>query len=313
MKKIIELARPGTFGQAGTKVTLQDLKEITETFSGSSPITLGHQLADWMPAFGKVLSVSLDTKDSSPALTGEIEMHDLLADAWDEGFFQGWSIGAPKGPDGKRYLHHLAVLGAIPPKIQGLRELGILMSDCPSQDIWTFGDIEDKAAFMARVNQEKEHLKWRIDDVKAILDRVTAWSLEMALTGVVPAEFKDQVQLLSDRLTPSLPDPEKTALQAKLSAANTRILDGAKADLQKSAEGRIPAGMIPTVMALADLYGLEETLELSDDQGKTHKLTGFELLKSLFESIPKPVIAGAHQLADTSETIIDLKGIMSRI
>lgn len=312
MKKKIELARPGTFGQAKTKVTLQDLQEITETFSGYSPITLGHQLADWMPAFGKVTSVALEQQDGSPVLTGEIEMNDLFADAWEEGFYQGWSIGAPKGPDGKRYLHHLAMLGAIPPKIKGLKELGIALSDCPTTDIWTFGDLEDQASFMARINQEKEHVKWKIDDVKTLLDRITSWALEMAVTGTVPAEFKDQVQLLSDRLVRKSPDPEKESLRAQLKAANDRVSSGLKAELQKAAEGRIPAAQIPLVLSLADHLGLEQTLELADGDEAPQKVTGLEVLKRLFESIPKPVNPGSLQLGDTTAPI-DLKNIMNKM
>lgn len=315
MKKRIQLARPGTFGQAGTTVTLQDLQEIVETFSGTAPITLGHQLADWMPAFGKVTSVALEQQDGSPVLTGEIELTQLLADAVDEGFFQSWSIGAPKrGADGKRYLHHLAVLGATPPKVPGLKELAINMSDCPATDLWTFGDLEDKAGFLARINQEKEHAKWRIEDVKSILDRIVGWALEQAVSGTVPAEFKDQVQLLADRLKPAAsPDPEKLALADKVAAYETKLREGAKDQLRQAAEGRIPASAMHLALALADQVKLEDTLELSDSDGQSKKLTGLDLLKELFSSIPLPVQPGTLKLADTSETLIDMTGILRRI
>jgi hypothetical protein len=57
----IELAKVGRFGQDGVMVTDIDLKEVSETFQGDAPITLGHNLADWMPRFGTVKSVVFDT------------------------------------------------------------------------------------------------------------------------------------------------------------------------------------------------------------------------------------------------------------
>ncbi len=313
MKKRIQLARTGVFGQAGTPVTKKDLEEIVETFSGDSPITLGHQLADYGPAFGQVTSVSLNEENGQPVLEGDIEIHQLLADAVEEGFYKKWSIGAPKrASDGKRYLHHLAFLGAVPPKVPGLKELAVNLADCPTEAIFNFGDLEDQASFLARMGQEREHLKWRLEDVKAIIDRIAGWGLEMAVSGSVPTEFKDQVQALSDILTKNSPDPEKDALKAQLASAQKASRDSLLSGLQASISGKVPAASLPLVMALADRLDLEEEFELADGE-ETIKLKGAALLKKIFESLPLPVKPGAHQFTDEPESIIDMTGLMRRI
>ncbi|MCF7940436.1 MAG: hypothetical protein K9M84_02385 [Spirochaetia bacterium] len=46
-------------------------------------------------------------------------MNELLSDAYDQGLYTGKSISLPaRASDGKWYIHHLAFLGAVPPKIK---------------------------------------------------------------------------------------------------------------------------------------------------------------------------------------------------
>lgn len=74
-----ELAHIGMFGPDGIVVTKTDLADCAETFDGKCPVSLGHRLADWMPKFGNVKSVEL--LEDGESLSGEVEMHDELADA----------------------------------------------------------------------------------------------------------------------------------------------------------------------------------------------------------------------------------------
>lgn len=140
-----ELAHVGMFGQSGNgvQVTKQDLAEVASTFDGKAPISLGHKLADWMPKFGDVTKVELSADGES--LSGELAVHDVLADAIDEKFYEHLSVGLPRrASDGKRYLHHVAFLGAIPPKIRDLKvfsDLGVLhFGDEAQQDVFADGE-----------------------------------------------------------------------------------------------------------------------------------------------------------------------------
>jgi len=128
----IELVRTGKY-QDNIEISEKDLSELKETFKGDVPVTLGHQLADFMPALGWVKSI--DIKDKS--LIGEVELTDLLKDAFTQGLYKKWSIGIRKGADGKKYLHHVAFLGEVPPKIKDLKIFkSVEMSDIA--ETWTF-------------------------------------------------------------------------------------------------------------------------------------------------------------------------------
>lgn len=123
--KRMQLARTGSFGADGATITLQNLQDVVDTFDGKGPVSIGHQMArqDWFPQFGNVLMVQVepDPNGTDGTLVGDVELQPVLAEAIDSGFYPGWSVSIPaRESDGKRYLHHLAMLGATPPKIRDL-------------------------------------------------------------------------------------------------------------------------------------------------------------------------------------------------
>lgn len=126
--KRMELARTGSFGPDGAQITLQNLKDLTETFDGKCPISLGHYMTkqDWWPSWGNIETIELieDPDGINGVLQGDVSFHPLLAEAIDTGFYTGWSVSIPaRASDNKRYLHHLAMLGSVPPKIRDLKVL----------------------------------------------------------------------------------------------------------------------------------------------------------------------------------------------
>ncbi|MEM1542875.1 MAG: hypothetical protein QXV82_09630 [Ignisphaera sp.] len=139
----IELVRAGTFG--GVTVTPGDLQELVSTFKGEVPITLGHSLADFMPAFGWVRSVKL----KGDSLWGEVELNDLLKSAFEQGLYKKWSVGIRRDPEtGKKYLHHVAFLGAVPPKIKDLKLF--------KGEVVNMGDVEERWIFAENEKDEEE-------------------------------------------------------------------------------------------------------------------------------------------------------------
>ena len=118
-----ELAKAGIFGSLENPVLVKesDLKEIVETFPDikKSPIKLGSHWSDNKPRLGNVISLEYDEKTKT--LYGNVEEHDTLSKAVDEGYYPDVSIGAKaRASDGKMYLHHLAYLGDEPPAIKDL-------------------------------------------------------------------------------------------------------------------------------------------------------------------------------------------------
>lgn len=113
----LELARAGSHG--GVNITPEDLLSMAKNFVSDVPVTIGHESDDSMPAYGWVRS--LEVSADGTVLIGEIELGADLSEAFEQGRYKNWSIGAARGEDDSLYLHHVAFLGAVPPMIKGLQ------------------------------------------------------------------------------------------------------------------------------------------------------------------------------------------------
>ena len=119
-----QLCRTGVFGADGARITERDLEEIRETFSPPRPVTVGHDGSDRFPKFGDVTDiVGIYPDERHPGekvLVGKVVLRPELARVFSDGgaggLYSGWSVTIPRrASDGKRYLHSLAVCGAVPP------------------------------------------------------------------------------------------------------------------------------------------------------------------------------------------------------
>ena len=312
----VELAYPGVFGEDGTIVTADDLSGVAETFSGKVPITLGHTLADFMPAFGWVNGVNFDSKTQK--LVGEnIELSEALADAVEKGFFRNWSIGVRRRKaDGKPYLHHLAILGAVPPKVKDLKVLDgpivNMADDADTEMRWTF-KLSDNTAFklpliggiLQRVRDyliEKEGQEaadriinvWEIDELKRI-EETKSEDLYAA----------DNTRKKEDTTMSGVQDKGKGGDSVELSDAKTMasnleaaLRNSRKDSIKAAAQGKVPADKMPLVMELADSLPVDESIELSDSDGKKRKTSPLDLLQEIFNAIPLPVKPGSVDMGD---------------
>lgn len=230
--KRLELARTGQFGMDGTTLTLQDLREAVETFEGTPPVSIGHQMAkeDWFPSFGSILSVELteDANGTDGVLTGDVEMNEILSDAYDQGFYTGWSISLPqRGSDSKRYIHHLAFLGAVPPKIRDLKVIqelrktkSIDMSDCESRSTFTYVNLPEASGIKSGGSMENnpktppkaeppaaielsDSQKKTIEKAAGAYREAKRDKLRLAIKNLVPEEKVTPLLELSDQLCAS--------------------------------------------------------------------------------------------------------------
>jgi hypothetical protein len=330
MKKLkLELAHVGMFGQDGTVVTEQDLAEVAETFDGKGPVSLGHKLADWMPKFGDVRKVELSEDGTS--LSGELEIKDVLADAVEEKWYEDISVGLPRrASDGKRYLHHIAFLGAVPPKIRDLKvfaDLGVVYCGDDSA-VPMFSDEQpaqaappaapdDVAQALQRL-ADKGRSAWPFRDVTDALDSLVTAATEMLLGGAkIPDSLRDQVQNFADQLgkqagkageeedvdskqeleTAKADLEKKDKELADLKATN---LTSAKEGIKTAMKGRVPVSKQGLVLELADRLAESGAIELADetDPTKKEKVSSLETLRRVLESIPLPVNPGRADLGD---------------
>ena len=251
--KRLELARTGQFGMDGTTLTLQDLQEAVETFEGTAPVSIGHQMAkeDWFPRFGSILTVELteDPDGENGVLSGDVQMSEILAEAYDQGFYTGWSISLPqRGSDQKRYIHHLAFLGAIPPKIRDLKIIqelkdtaSIDMSDCSSNSIFTYANIPVQ-------NGTKKESDMDTNKEKTL-------------------EFSDEQK-------------------EKLTRADKIFREGKRDKLTLAVGNLIPEEKMATLLELSDSLCESGDYDFSDD-GKPVKRAPVDVLIDIFQAIPK--------------------------
>lgn len=325
-----ELVHTGMFGPDGIVITKADLADCAQTYDGKCPVTLGHKLADWMPKFGNVKSVELSTDGES--LSGDVEMHDDLADAVDEKFYDDISVGIQtRKKDGKKYLHHLAFLGAIPPKIRDLKVFSDIPTLCFGDDVVSYSGKKegaeapttDQITEAIRRIADKGRAGWALEDVLKALGDLTAWCMEMVASGAkIPDTLVQQLQQFSDAVAAkggkeeSVEDAklkeENTQLKQALADAKSANLASAKAGLVAAMDGKIPKGKQDLVLCLADALSGGEGIELSDNTGKKEKVDPLDVLKRLIDALPATVKEGRTDLGDHEENsseVLDLSKI----
>jgi hypothetical protein len=325
-----ELAHTGMFGPDGVTITKRHLSDCKETFDGKCPITLGHRLADWMPKFGNVQSV--DLAKGGESLVGKVELHDLLADAVDERLYEDVSVGIQtRKSDGKHYLHHLAFLGAVPPKIRDLKvfaDIGVvylgdeepvaMFADAAPQPVDTPapGAPEEVAAALRSI-ADKGRAGWPFNDVVKALAELTSYATEMLLSGApIPASLKEQMQNFADQFNAKTKaaasavagdageeedveiKEENKRLKAELADQTAASKATAKEGLKQAMEGKIPKAKQGLVLELADHLDTKASIELADGEGKKETVSSLEILRRVIDAIPKAVTEGRTDLGD---------------
>lgn len=286
MKKVRtwQLCRTGTFGQDGAKITEQDLKEIAETFVPTRPITIGHDAAkgDNFPKFGDVLVIDGIYDDpkhkGEKVLVGQVALHPELEKQFSDkddgdGCYKGWSVTIPKrGSDGKRYLHSLAICGAIPPKIPGLEQL--MTKSCYSEgdsvEVFSFSDeidyqgeipmTEEEKKKMAALEAENEELKKKAEktaDSKKGEDKKEKFSDSQEY-----ADMKKQIA-----------DLEASRKEAVVKGVCDKFAD-------------IPAGLKDSVQKLAGvLADNSDSFEFSDKDGNKSEKSALDLFSDVISGL----------------------------
>lgn len=293
--RTLELAKVGEWGMASDPITQQDLKEVVETFTPRRPVGIGHEAMrrDDAPKYGNVWSVAL--ADDGNTLSGEVEFNDTLDTLYTSGAYDGWSVSIPKrAKDGKAYLHHLAFLGATPPKIPGLKELEVKpfsyadgdvkrsfqfsgnCIECADKETKAMNEQEVKALQEKLAALEKENAELKAANEKAAADKKVLEEKLASLEGnekkeeAIPAEFADRMQRL-----------EKEAHASRLAAFKAKI------------EGKVPAGIASQAATLAERLSDRTDVFNFSDNGANVQGTELEALASLLMHWPDPVSVGA--------------------
>jgi hypothetical protein len=115
----LELFRIGDYGEKGN-YTAADMQGIVDRYekTGETAIAIGHVVSDADPAYGWLQSLRF----SGDRLYGTPhEVSPELDELHAQKKYKHRSAAFSRDKDGQLYLHHLAVLGAVPPHVKGLK------------------------------------------------------------------------------------------------------------------------------------------------------------------------------------------------
>jgi hypothetical protein len=186
----IELAKVGNWN--GQVLTEEHLQQVVKNFKDEVPIVLGHLKADHMPAFGWIKSVELS--EDGRTLYGEVELSEALKEAFDFGLYKKWSIGLRKNDKGEWYLHHLAFLGAVPPRIKGLKVLEM------SDDVETFEFAQEpkwKSFAKTGYPVASPDTPWNPDQAKKRIVEKYGWAKLKTCVGAVDVSEEETPKAFS--------------------------------------------------------------------------------------------------------------------
>lgn len=274
-----QLCRTGTFGADGATITNKDLEEIVQTFAPPRPISIGHDAAkaDNFPKFGDVLAIDGIYDDpkhpGEKTLVAEVVLHPELEKQFDDkadgnGIYSGWSVTIPRrASDGKRYLHSLAVCGAVPPKIPGLEQLMVksCYSDGDTVEVYDFSDSVEYQEESSMTEEEKK---------------------KMAELEAENKKLKEEQKASEDK---KKSDDEKSKqnyadMAARCEALEKGIRDEKVKALTDKFSDKVPAGVMPKIKAVAEALSVAGECEFSDGS-ETKKQSALDAFADVLSGI----------------------------
>ncbi|MDR0300846.1 MAG: hypothetical protein LBI04_00850 [Treponema sp.] len=292
--RILELARVGKWGLDGSEITRQDITELSQTIAGKRPVVIGHDVTDRAPKFGDVLDCWPSTDGN--ALVGPVMFSEAADKLYESGAYDGWSISMPRREtDGKRVLHHLAILGAVPPKIPGLAEL--------AQVAVNFGEGagKDKYQFSGTIPEREDESSMTEEEKKAMAEKDAKIAELEAKTKALQEQAESQKAAPPAGETPAAdPKPETDSAAGSAEFADMqKQLGEIKAERRRErlesftrdTAGKLPAGVATKANALAAQIEAEGTFDFSDN-GKTEKRDALWVLGDILRNWPEPVKTG---------------------
>ena len=232
----IEIFRAGTHrDDAGNTHTFSraQLEEMAATYNRAlreAPLTVGHP-KDNLPAYGWVAKVYINEAGNLAVDPDQVDA--AFAEMVKAGRFKKRSAsfyppGAPHNPTpGKWYLRHVAFLGAQPPAVAGLKDIGFMDN---AAEIVSFSETADAPAPAPTPTQPKEPPM--SDAEKAELERLRAES-----------KAKDE-QLAKAQADTKAANDAATAAKAQAASFAEKAAADRRAGFISFAESEIKAGRL---------------------------------------------------------------------
>jgi len=273
--KALEIFRTGNYGELGS-FSETDLDEIAAEYSADkhkAPITLGHVEDDSKPALGWIKKIY--RKGMSLFADGEIvsELKEWIT----QGLYENVSAAIYKNfaGSGKKYLRHLAVLGAVPPVVKGMGGLKAAMfSDTENgefvkienltqekqmaekEQIVVFSEDQHKSLLEAALLKKENEVTLKFAEIQKASDsKIASLEAELAAEKTKVTEFAEKATeadvktfveglIVAKKTTPALKD----ALVGQLKKA-------AKLDMALFAEMKANMEAAPSVIEFGEVEG----------------------------------------------------------
>ena len=117
----------------GLKITRKELEDAVKNFNHPVPITIGHVKDDRAEAVGFVEKLEL----KNDGLYGKVNLSPVGKWLVANNFYKNISPSFWRKPDGSWYLHHVALLGAIPPAGENAQPLKVDFSNSEGEEVFT--------------------------------------------------------------------------------------------------------------------------------------------------------------------------------
>ena len=202
----------------GIRIAKKNLEDVVKNFKAPVPITLGHPKSDMVPAVGFFEKVEL--KDDG--LYGEYSLSPLGQILLSSNNYRNVSAGLRKKPDGTWYLHHVALLGAVPPGAEDAEPLKVV--NLSAEEGQESLNVETQLALSQEETKEEvkdmkdaEQLRKQVEVLSSAIKKEKITRLEetakakfsdelvkeiVEFAQSLPVEFSDaQEETLIDRLT----------------------------------------------------------------------------------------------------------------
>lgn len=298
----LELARVGKANN-GLSLTLSELQEAVKNFKDVRPISIDHIKTGKEPKYGEVKWIELN-KD---VLEGEVDLLPEVQPLFDKGMYNKWSSGFKKGDNGM-YFHHLALLGAQPPAIEGLKVVNF------SEDVAC--DVELEYNFSDDYNYKfdvigrfmRDLREWFIGKFGADeADKIASnWKIEDVQTPPKEPATKDSInfndklgeeKMTIEELQKQL-DEEKNKTKNfsdELSLYKKREKELKKDALKTAMNGKVPKEKIDLVLEFSDKVETGSK-EFSDKKQRDF----FEVLTDVFASLPSLTDTKEYDFSDSN-------------
>lgn len=301
-----QLCRTGKFGQDGASITRQDLQELMETFTPTRPVSIGHDMArgDSFPKFGDVLALEGIRDDPNhpgeQVLIGSVMLHPELDSIYDDGdgngLYKGWSVTIPRrASDGKRYLHSLAITGAVPPKIPGLEQL--MTKNCYAEDdaieIFSFGD-NPKFQEVSMTEEERK----KMEELEAERDRLKKELEELKAKGSKDAKPKVPPTEDDPKQKGEYNDAASKAMMAKLEEMESQLKQARIDRFCDAIKDKVPAGIMDKAKALAAELAERKEVNFSDDTSED----ALQVLQEIFNLWPTVEERQVYSFSDNGDS-----------